>query len=712
MSKYFGTKIGIRTVVTVLCLAAQEATPAETPDVAISHVAGVVHVIDGAVDRIGVSAGKDGVLLVDGGYMETLPQVKAAIASLGRGTPRVLINTHWHHAFANAGFADAEIIAHQAVAERLRKPNFMFTREVPPAERPGWPDTVFDRMHRVNFNGEQIDIIHFPDAHTDGDSIVIFRTSKVVMTGDIYVPHFPWIDYGAGGTLQGFLDAIDLLVEIVPPDATLVPGHGQTGSYKDLLSYRDVVRDVVEWVRTGMRKGLSLAQIQERPIPDNWKRWIGDLPLSLTIESMYKGLNENALGAACEFVNGRWFDGNAFVASAGWYSVEGVLTRKRPAVVECALNLRDRYVLPPFGEAHTHRLGTLDDIQRLTPRWLSAGVFYAMVQDPIHGLSPELKQRNRLPDAIDVVYTEGVITPSWGVLPEMYRMLATAGAFGRSIRPESLADNRYFTVDTEADLRHKWPLIKSRNQRFVKVILAFSEEFEKRKRNSKYDADPPHYSKKAGIDPQLLPQIVALAHEARLKVSAHIETAQDFRTAVVAGADYIAHLPASWQIGEQTGLSEGDLTPWMLTESDARLASTRNVIVITTVLKEPGDPRAPLFSRVHRNNLELLMRAGVRVATGSDAFSNTVVDEILALHELGVLKLKDLLRLATETTSQAIFPDRKLGRFEEGFEANFIAFEGDPLKHVDEIRRPVLHVKRGQWLRWLEGRDERPDRAH
>ena len=108
-------------------------------------------------------------------------------------------------------------------------------------------------------------------------------------------------------------------------------------------------------------------------------------------------------------------------------------------------------------------------------------------------------------------------------------------------------------------MENKWPALASKNQDFIKVIVAFSEEEGKRKRNPHYRAKPPDYSAKAGIDPQVLTDLVKRAHAAGLRVSAHIETAADFRLALESGVDIIAHLPASWQIGAKTGFTDGRL---------------------------------------------------------------------------------------------------------------------------------------------------------
>src|ERR687896_509481 len=96
------------------------------------------------------------------------------------------------------------------------------SRLVPPQAPMGWPIMTFKDSLTVHFNGERITLVHLPRAHTDGDVAVVFHGSKVVMTGDVYVPHLPWIDLASGGRLDGLVRAIELLLRITPPDAKIV----------------------------------------------------------------------------------------------------------------------------------------------------------------------------------------------------------------------------------------------------------------------------------------------------------------------------------------------------------------------------------------------------------------------------------------------------------------------------------------------------------
>ncbi len=667
--------------------------------VTISAVRGNLSVIDGATDRIGVSAGADGILMVDSGYMENAKEVKAAIGSLGRGNATTLINTHWHHSFGNAAFSDTRIIAHANVAKRMKKPNLMFNRLVPAAPREGLPDETFDSTHSLTFNGEQIDIVSLTPSHTDSDAVVIFRTSNVVFTGDLFVPHLPWIDHASGGTVAGLLAAIDRLVAIVPKDAILVPGHGPTSSYADLLEYRQAVRQVATLVGERIQRGASLAAVQEQGLPASLQTWLKNgLPAELVIESFFKGLTHSGAGTNCEYVNGRWFNGQAFVEDAGFWSEGGVLTRKRPKLVDCAVDLGDRYIIPPFAEAHTHKFGTVESHSRDGPALVRSGIFYAMVQDATHIVTPELRVLAGDRSGLEVTYTHGVVTPSWGVIPQFYRLMADRGMLGSGVTFESASDRLFFTVDTAADLERKWPQIAASNRDFVKVILAFSDEMERRRDNPRFDARPPDYSKRPGFDPALLPALITKAHASGLRVSAHIETAADFRAAVAAGVDIIAHLPGAWQIGPATGIDGEGLRPWLLTVADAEQAKARGVKVITTTYRDPNDPRLADHRAAHAHNIKLLFDAGAELMLGSDSFAASVIDEYLFIDSLSVVDRAKLLDIATRQTARGIFPARRIGELKEGYEASFLAYDSNPLTLGSGLKSPALRVKAGKLI--------------
>jgi imidazolonepropionase-like amidohydrolase len=195
----------------------------------------------------------------------------------------------------------------------------------------------------------------------------------------------------------------------------------------------------------------------------------------------------------------------------------------------------------------------------------------------------------------------------------------------------------------------------------------------------------------------LIPDIVERAHAAGLRVSAHIESAADFRLAVEAGVDIVAHLP-----GYDVAMDD-DIARYRLSSSDAEMAKTKDVVVLTTTLlssdraeDEPG--RLGRMMQNHAENLRLLHAAGVRLGVGSDQFSKNSIDELMNLASLEVFDNSTLLDLISSETPRAIFPNRKIGSLADGAEANFLVLGGNPLDAIENIRFIQTQVKDGVLL--------------
>jgi hypothetical protein len=385
------------------------------------------------------------------------------------------------------------------------------------------------------------------------------------------------------------------------------------------------------------------------------------------------------------FVNGRWFDGKTFSART-MYSLRGVFTSRKPPHVDQTLDLSGGWVVPPFGEAHNHNIGTgVEDRDRQAiRRFLADGVFYVKSQGNLP-LTDAMKTQLGLnrPDSIDVVLAQGSLTATGGHPAYLVEELLLGRGFFPGYTKETLRDFRYFAIDSPADLERKWPAVLALHPDFIKTFLWRSDDYEQRK------ADPAVGYQK-GLDPKVLAGIVENAHAVRLRVSTHVATNADFHNAVSAGVDEIAHLP------------QLDTVP--IAAADARLAAKRGIVVDTTLaavtptlVKEGVIPEQDVAAirRAQTADLKLLTDHGVRLAVGSDNPADSSVAELLYLHGLGVLDARTLLKMWTETTPQSIFPGRKIGRLGEGAEASFLVLEGNPLDDIQNVRRIRLRVKQG-----------------
>jgi imidazolonepropionase-like amidohydrolase len=387
-----------------------------------------------------------------------------------------------------------------------------------------------------------------------------------------------------------------------------------------------------------------------------------------------------------EYRNGRWFDGETFVEKT-MYTQYGVFVDSAAAPVDSVVDLEGRWVVPPYGEAHNHNVEASQNFGELVRRYLTAGVFYVKNPNVLpSGVVPIRDQVNRS-TSVDATFAYGGITGPGGHPIGVVRRNVRRGVW----EEEQGEGAFYYAVADTLDLRTKWPALLAHRPDFVKVYLLYSEEHDQRSADSSFVGQ-------RGLDPDLLPAVVQRAHHAGLRVTAHVETAADFRNALDAGVDEIAHLPG-FRGNEENRFP--DPGRFLLEPADARRAARQGVVVVTTLGDFEGaapDSVAEAASRVFRHNLGLLHDHGVRLAVGSDGYESVGVSEALQLHDLGIFTNRELLKMWVETTPRTIFPSRKLGRLEPGYEASFLVLGNDPLREFSAVRNIEMHVKRGTIL--------------
>ena len=246
-----------------------------------THVGGSVYMLEGtggfAGGNIGVSAGKDGILIVDDQFLQMADKIRAAIGELSDGDLRFVLNTHWHsdHTGGNIHFSkDATIIAHQNVRKRLMSKQSNRFGVSPPQPKKAWPVITFDHSLNIHFNGEDIRFIHFPNGHTDGDGVVYFPKSKVAHLGDhFFVDRFPFVDLNSGGNVIGYTENIDKMLELFPEDVKIIPGHGPLANIEDLKRYHEMLVETTTVVKEYKQSGMSLEEAQDEGLPLDWTDW-------------------------------------------------------------------------------------------------------------------------------------------------------------------------------------------------------------------------------------------------------------------------------------------------------------------------------------------------------------------------------------------------------------------------------------------------------
>lgn len=254
-------------------LAAASLEP-QDPVFTTTHVAGTVHMLDsGQAGNIGVSVGEDGVLMIDDQFAQFAPAIRKEMEAIGAGAPRYLINTHWHgdHTGGNLEFgAAATILAHDKVRERLMVGN----DRTPAAPEAALPALTYDDRVTLHFNGEAVVVLALDPGHTDGDSVVWFQGSGVAHLGDHYFAgRFPYIDLDSGGDVEGFLANTRRLIELLPEDIKLIPGHGPQSTMADLRATLDMLERTTAIVKQRIEDGMTEEECGAAGLPAEWDAW-------------------------------------------------------------------------------------------------------------------------------------------------------------------------------------------------------------------------------------------------------------------------------------------------------------------------------------------------------------------------------------------------------------------------------------------------------
>jgi cyclase len=321
--------------------AEQQPAPAQVAGrLEVLPVAGDVYLLAGTGANVVVQAAEEGALIVDTSTEASSEQLIAEVRKLTSKPIRYIINTNADPdhirgnervAAAGLNFATpvpnlagiggreggrgggggaprptgAQIYAHEEVLHRLSAPTGQ-AAQVPFAL---WPtDTFFTPKKTLSFNGEAIELLHMPAAHSDGDLLVWFRRSDVVAAGDIYTPdRFPMIDLARGGSVQGMLDALNRIIDITVPrfnqqgGTLVIPGHGRISNESDVVEYRDMATIVRDRIQRMIDQKMTLEQVRAaNPVLDyagvygrntTWTT-------SMFVEAMYRDLSNRNRSAS------------------------------------------------------------------------------------------------------------------------------------------------------------------------------------------------------------------------------------------------------------------------------------------------------------------------------------------------------------------------------------------------------------------------------
>jgi glyoxylase-like metal-dependent hydrolase (beta-lactamase superfamily II) len=288
----------LKVLLAVSCLAWLAPAQQAPPPITLVPVAGPVYMVQGGGGNIGVVADDAGLLMIDAMFEREAGAIREAVKSLpGGDRVRLLVNTHWHsdHTDGNKAFGPgAVIIAHENVRALLAKDVSLMGGQTKALPAGALPAVTFSDKLTVYAEGQAIRLVHFPHAHTDGDTVVFFDGLKVVHMGDMFFNGmFPFLDVANGGSIDSWVRDLDTILAGLPTDVKLIPGHGPLAGLAELKAFRNMLAESADFVRKQMKAGKTLEGIKATALPASLEAWArGFMKGPQWLELVYRSLEK------------------------------------------------------------------------------------------------------------------------------------------------------------------------------------------------------------------------------------------------------------------------------------------------------------------------------------------------------------------------------------------------------------------------------------
>ena len=383
-----------------------------------------------------------------------------------------------------------------------------------------------------------------------------------------------------------------------------------------------------------------------------------------------------------EFRNGTWYNGTSFVPGT-WYSNKGLLTRKAPAKLDSVIDLQNRWVVPPMGDAFCSSVADNSSAAGTAKMYFDEGVFYLQILgNTQEGRTAALPTLNN-PGAPDAVFANGALTCNLGYPFARYEGPANgikgpekiAARYDFVKQQRKMLGNAYWFIDSKATLDRDWEKIKAQKPGVISIYLI--------------DSEANGGKESGGLTADAAKAIVKKAHKANLRVIAHISTPADLRLGLKLEVDGFANLPGSnWD-------GVGDSTRFELNEEDLKKLAKKKTPVTPLFSRAQTAGSSTVVQHWQARILNRLFDNGVNVVIGSDDPQRTIRAELNYWCSFPALNTPAVLKVLCENTPRAIFPGRKIGKLEEGYEANFLVLSDNPLQNLLKIRLSAFKVKSG-----------------
>jgi cyclase len=285
------SKILLVTAITAIFLSSSAISQDRWADAKITSqpVNGSVHMLVGMGGNIGVSAGPEGILIIDDQYAPLAEKIATAIGDISKQSIKYIVNTHYHgdHTGSNAYFAEVKgstIFAHDNVRKRLADKEEHTHAEL--------PVVTYQQGMTFHFNGDTINVMYMPAGHTDSDSVVWFEEANVLHPGDLFFEgRFPYIDLDGGGTVAGYINNVTKLIGMLKEDTKIIPGHGKLATKADYQKALDMLVDTAAMVKSMKAEGISLDDAVKRGLGEKYAAWAWNfITEEKWISTLYKGI--------------------------------------------------------------------------------------------------------------------------------------------------------------------------------------------------------------------------------------------------------------------------------------------------------------------------------------------------------------------------------------------------------------------------------------